>query len=103
MKNGMLISFLASLLGLFGCSKGNTEEYKAADIYKDLRQKVLTIDPVALGLKPTSTSGPVWGVLVETGYPKAVATLVTIGGKGTWGQSYIIHFTHMEKGMGQTQ
>ena len=74
----LMISIVVSLFGLFGCGKENTEQYKTADIYKELRQKVLAIDPRELGLTPAITSGLVWGVLMETGYPKAVVTLVTI-------------------------
>jgi hypothetical protein len=73
----VLTGLLALLLWVFECGKGNTEQYKTADIYRDLRQQVFAIDPGKIGLAPAG-SNKVWGVLMETGYPKAVATLVTI-------------------------
>ena len=44
--------------------------------YSGLRNMVLTTNPEAIGLKPRA--GEVWGILMETGYPEAVATLVTL-------------------------
>ncbi|MGE5549077.1 MAG: hypothetical protein ACM3ZC_00905 [Bacteroidota bacterium] len=53
--------------------------YEIASIYRDLRQQILTLDPVKLGLSP-ETSPPVWGVLMETGHPETVTTLVALTG-----------------------
>jgi len=78
MKRRIVVtSLLASLLCCFGCGEGHADQYKTADIYRDLRQQVFTLDPGKIGLTPAS-SNQVWGVVMETGYPKAVATLVTI-------------------------
>ncbi len=72
-----MAGFLALLMGLFGCDKPTKDQYKTADLYRNMRQQVLTVDPKAIGLAPNSPNR-VWGVLMETGYPEAVATLVTI-------------------------
>ena len=48
------------------------------DIYFKLRNKVFTIDPSQIGLQ-SDQSYPVFGVLMETGYKDAVATLSAIG------------------------
>jgi hypothetical protein len=47
-------------------------------VMHDMREQVLTMSPLELGV----VSGPghlrIWSVLMETGYPEAVASLVTI-------------------------
>ncbi|MCP3891682.1 MAG: ankyrin repeat domain-containing protein [Desulfobulbaceae bacterium] len=76
MKKVILIACLIGLImGWF--SKTIGKEYEVADIYRDLRNKILSLDPAKIGLSP-SASNRVWGVLMETGYKDAVATLVTI-------------------------
>ena len=72
-----MASFLGSILGIFGCNKTDATQYKTADIYRDLRQQVFAIDPSKIGVNP-SASNSVWGVVMETGYPEAVVTLVTL-------------------------
>ena len=51
----------------------------SADVARGLREQALTVDPVALRLEPTPTRPHVWGILMETGYPEGVATLVALG------------------------
>jgi hypothetical protein len=75
-KRTIMAGLIASLLGLIGCGK-TTPKADRADIYRDLRQQVLTLDPKSIGLAENS-SNHVWGVLMETRYPEGVATLVTI-------------------------
>jgi hypothetical protein len=43
--------------------------------YKNLRSQALSMSPDQLGIQKM----PVWGLLMETGYPEAVATLVALG------------------------
>jgi hypothetical protein len=49
-----------------------------AETVGDLRQNALTVTPEDLGLAPTTERPDVWDVLMETGYPDAVATLVCL-------------------------
>jgi hypothetical protein len=70
--------FFASLMGLFGLGKSAPKEYKTTGAFPDLRHQVLSLDPATIGLAATR-SNPVWGVVMETAYPEAVATLVTLG------------------------
>jgi hypothetical protein len=78
MKRGMMmISILGSILGLFGCNKSDTSQYKTADIYRELRQQVFAMNPEKIGVTP-SASNSVWGIVMETGYPEAVVTLVSL-------------------------
>jgi len=72
-----MAGLLASIIGLFGCGKDAPKADTTADIYRNLRQQVLTLDPAKIGLRPTAAN-QVWGLLLETGYPKAVVSLVTI-------------------------
>lgn len=69
-----------SLKGFLRSAWGDesNSNYKPAKIYQDLRQMVLTTNPEKLGLSP-SESNRVWGMLMETGYKEAVATLVSLG------------------------
>lgn len=78
MKRGLIMaSFIASILGGLGFGKSNATESKTATTYRDLREQVLALDPAKIGFKPTG-SNRIFGILMETGYPDAVATLVTV-------------------------
>ena len=50
-----------------------------AETIRGLRQHALTVSAAELGLGPTADRPQVWGVVMETGYPEAVATLVVLG------------------------
>ncbi len=52
-------------------------DYEVADIYTDLRNQVLQLRPDAMGHIDADKS-TVIAVLMETGYPEAVATLVAV-------------------------
>ena len=47
-------------------------------IYLDLRAMVLGARPDEIGLAPTPELTRVWGVLMETGFPEGIATLVAL-------------------------
>jgi hypothetical protein len=49
-----------------------------ADMARSLRQQALTVEAGELGLAPAAARPHVWGILMETGYPEAVATLVVL-------------------------
>src|SRR5262249_51523623 len=53
------------------------QDYEVADVYVGLRNMVLQTKPEQIGIKDSST-GAVWGLLMETGYPQAVASLVAL-------------------------
>jgi len=44
------------------------------EIYLGLRKQILTLDPASVGL----ADKPLWGCVMETGYPNGVATLVCL-------------------------
>jgi hypothetical protein len=71
-----LSGILGAILALFGRGEA-AAEYKTAEVYRGLREQVFSLKPADLGLKPTA--GSVWGVIMETGYPEAVVTLVALG------------------------
>jgi hypothetical protein len=50
-----------------------------SEVARDLRNQALGVDAATLGLRPTTPYARVWGVLMETGYPEGVATLVAFG------------------------
>jgi hypothetical protein len=72
-----MAGLLASIIGLFGCGQDAPKDDKKADTYRNLRQQVLTLDPAKIGLQPVAAN-QVWGMLMETAYPEAVVSLVTI-------------------------
>jgi hypothetical protein len=73
---GFLAGAVGSMLALFGTGAAGAE-YETAEIYQNLRGRVFSVEPAELGLKPTA-GNRVWGVLMETGYSEAVATLVVL-------------------------
>jgi len=75
MKQVVYMGILSGLLGLFG-GKSNAAPYELAETYSGLRKMVFEATPSQVGLK----AGPseVWAVLMETGYPDAVVTLLAI-------------------------
>lgn len=74
-------TIFAILFGLTFCLLGTmtskADDYKVADIYSGLRQNVVSLTEKQLGLKGTNKN-QVLAVLMETGYPEAVATLVAV-------------------------
>lgn len=70
--------FMATLLSLFTRLFGASEpapRYKTEEIYDGLRPQILALAPDQLGV---TAEEPILGVLMETGYPEAVATLVSV-------------------------
>ncbi len=59
-------------------SNMNTVPPEPAQSYLALRERILHLQPAEIGLNPTSETGQVWGVLMETGYPEGTATLVCL-------------------------
>lgn len=53
-----------------------TASPEPAQSYLQLRDRILRLQPAELGLAPTTTAPHVWGVLIETGYPVGIATLI---------------------------
>ena len=47
-----------------------------AALVRDLRQRALTVTATDIGIAPSSALAHVWGVIMETGYPEAVVSLV---------------------------
>lgn len=72
----MKVIIMLNILNLFGCGK-KEEAYFCAPIYTGMRNHVFSIDPAQLQLQKNENSA-VFAVLVETGYPEAVASLVTV-------------------------
>jgi hypothetical protein len=48
------------------------------DIYANLRNQVFKINPKEVGILQNKETPNVWGILMETGYPEAVVTLVSL-------------------------
>jgi hypothetical protein len=47
-------------------------------VYQGLRQQILRLDPVEVGLKPTDDLPAVWGLMMETGHQRGTSTLVAL-------------------------
>ncbi len=52
-------------------------------IYLELRERVLRVDPAEAGIAPTPRLPRVWGVLMEMGLGRGVATLVSLADGAT--------------------
>lgn len=72
-----MASLISSMISGFGFGSQPGGKYKTAKIYTDLRAMVLTTRPAKMGLSPSSTNR-VYGLLMETGYKDAVASLVCL-------------------------
>ena len=68
-----MVPFLSSLGRLFG-GEPSKSTYKTADVYQGLRKQILD-ESEQLGASATEA---VLAVVMETGYPEAVATLVAV-------------------------
>jgi hypothetical protein len=71
-----MASFFSIIAGLFSPGVSATD-YKVAEAYSGLRNMVLSTKPDSISIKPKNAN-EVWGVVMETGYPEAVATLVAL-------------------------
>jgi len=71
-----MAGFISSIAGLFSPS-ASASDYQVAEAYSGLRNMVFSIKPEGIGIK-LKDPGEVWGVVMETGYPKAVASLVAL-------------------------
>lgn len=49
-----------------------------AEVIREMRERVFTVAPSEVGVSPGAGHERVWAVLMEIGYPKAVASLVAI-------------------------
>jgi hypothetical protein len=49
-----------------------------AEIYAKLRNQIFKLNPKEVGILQTRGTPNVWGLLIETGYPEAVVTLVSL-------------------------
>lgn len=49
-----------------------------AEAYSGLRDQILHLRPEDAGIQPSSDMPGVWGILMETGYARAIATLVSL-------------------------
>jgi hypothetical protein len=58
---------------------GREPKSDPAEMSRKLRGQALSVGHDELGLAPTEARQHVWGVLMELGYPQAVATLVVLG------------------------
>ena len=76
---------LLVLLMILGCNSMFSKLFKKAqkpvepaEVYNGLRNQILSLKPSDAGIEPSSEMPNVWGVLMETGYPQAVVTLVSL-------------------------
>jgi hypothetical protein len=66
---------------IFGKSSSTSHvvsDTSPGNVYSGLRQQALTTNRAEVGIPAQSPDTPVWGVLMETGYPGATATLLAL-------------------------
>jgi hypothetical protein len=67
------VGIFGAIRGLFGSKRRNEAD---PEIFYELRNRLFTIDPKELEL--SKADGPVWGLVMETGYSEASFTLVAL-------------------------
>ena len=67
------MGIINSIRGLFGSKSPNKAN---PEVFHELRNMILSTDPNELGA--SATDGPVWGLLMETGYSEGSFTLVAL-------------------------
>ena len=72
----LMAGFLSFIAGLFSPG-ASAADYQVAEAYSGLRNMVFSTKPDSIGVKVKEPS-EVWGVVMETGYPEAVASLVAL-------------------------
>jgi hypothetical protein len=72
----LMAGFLSIFAGLLSPS-ASAADYQVAEAYSGLRGMVLSAKPDSIGIKLKEPS-EVWGVVMETGYPTAVVSLVAL-------------------------
>jgi hypothetical protein len=61
-----------------GSSRPGNDQFAGEQVAQGLRRQILDLDPAGVGLDRFSADRRVWGALLETGYPKGIATLVAL-------------------------
>jgi hypothetical protein len=61
-----------------GNGKNPPTPVQPVDIFHTLRDQILNLDPAEVGMAPSADLPNVWGILMETAYPEAFATLVSL-------------------------
>jgi hypothetical protein len=78
MQRELLMAGVFSFLsGVFG-AKATAADFQVAEVYSGLRKMVLGTKPKDSGLQVSDVQTTVWGLLMETGYPEAILTLVAL-------------------------
>lgn len=77
MKLRTIILVAGIISSLFG-ARAAAGDYQLADAYSALRKMIFETKPSDIGVRLPSEGPGVWGVLMETGYPTAVVTLVSL-------------------------
>jgi hypothetical protein len=77
MKRTLLMTGFLSFVSALFSSGSPAADYQVVEVYSGLRNMVFSTKPESLGVTFTQPD-EVWGVLMETGYPQAVATLVAL-------------------------
>jgi len=67
------VGIIGGILGALGFKSPNKAN---PDVFHELRNMILSTDPKELGT--SATDGPVWGLLMETGYSEGSFTLVAL-------------------------
>ena len=69
---------MTGFFSFLGCNKKD-DSYDTAEVYNGLRNHLFSVDPATIGIERNTSQFIVWGVLMETGHPKAVVTLSALG------------------------
>jgi len=64
-------------------AKSGSRHTKSAKVCLGLRRQILTLEPATAGIQDFVGTNQVWGVVMETGFPEATVTLVSLADGST--------------------
>jgi hypothetical protein len=72
------VVLMAGILSTLFGGKAVANDYQLAEPYTGLRKTIFETNPRDIGINLPTNEIAVWGVLMETGYAKAIVTLVSL-------------------------
>jgi len=83
LKGNALANWFRKLIGNASSPPPVPLDTSPGGVYSGLRHQALSTKRTEIGIAAPSPDAPVWGVLMETGYPGATATLFTLSDGST--------------------
>lgn len=73
-----MANWLRRIFGNSSSAPHSSSDTSPSAVYSGLRHQAISISRAEVGIDTPPADAPVWGILMETGYPEATATLVAL-------------------------